>query len=156
MAIWNLTSVYKSLIAEIQDMISEIQNSGVSENMQYHAWDSRGDITELPDNDLMGLVDWTYAENGGLSVIDTGMMISTRNDKNLFKEVAILDIIRNHCVKEDGKYKTWDLKDENGDVYGQVQVGEFEVLPSGRSEVRNTRHIGIELRKTANYSDATT
>lgn len=152
---WNLVSIYKSLVAEIQQMIQQIHTEGVSSNMTYHAWDSRGDVTELPDNDLMGLVDWTYSENGGLSVINTGIMISTRNDQNLFKEVEILDIIRDHCVDNNG-YRTWQLKNpDTGEVYGTVQVSDFEVLPSGRSEVRNTRHIGIELKKTANYQDAT-
>jgi hypothetical protein len=147
---YNLTSVYKSLIAEIQEIIREIKSRGVSDNLQYHAWDSRGDITELPDTDLMGLVDWTYSENGGLSTIQTGIMISTRNDQNLFKEVAILDAIREHCVEKPGNFKAWKIYDNNGEHYTWFQVSDFEVLPSGRSEVRNTRHVGIELMKAAN------
>lgn len=147
---YTLTSVYKSLIAEIQDIIRDVKARGISETLDYHAWDSRGDITELPDVDLIGLVDWTYAENGGLSTVATGIMLSTRNDQNLFKEVAILDVIREHCTTEPGKFKSWKIYDDSGEHYTWFQVSDFEVLPSGRSEVRNTRHIGIELMKAAN------
>jgi len=147
---YTLTSIYKSLIAEVQEIIKNVKLTGLSEDLAYQAWDSRGDITELPDTDLLGLVDWTYAENGGLSTVSTGLLLSTRNDKFLFKEVGILDIIRNHCTEGDGKFKTWRIFDENGEEYTRFQVSDFEVLPSGRSEVRNTRHIGIELMKTAN------
>lgn len=147
---YTLTSVYKSLIAEIQDIIEDVKARGISENLAYHAWDSRGDITELPDTDLIGLVDWTYAENGGLSVVSTGIMLSTRNDQNLFKEVAILDVIREHCIREPGKMNSWRIYDDSGEQYTWFQVSDFEVLPSGRSEVRNTRHVGIELMKSAN------
>lgn len=148
---YSLESIYKSMIAEIQVIIKDVRNSGVSNTLEYHAWDSRGDVTELPDADLLGLVDWTYSENGGLSVVTSGMMLSTRNDANLFKEVQILDIIRNHCVGDNGSYKTWRLYDDNGEEYAQFQLSDFEIMPSGRSEVRNTRHIGIELMKTANH-----
>jgi hypothetical protein len=149
---YSLNSVYKSLIAQIQGIIEDVKASGISDDLQYHAWDSRGDTTELPDTDLIGLVDWTYAENGGLSVVNTGIMLSTRNDQNLFKEVLILDAIRKACVNTDrpGDYLTWKIYDNNGEQYTWFQVSEFEVLPSGRSEVRNTRHIGIELMKTEN------
>ena len=147
---YSLNSLYKSLIVEIQRIIDECLTAGISEDLQYHSWDSRGDITELPDTDLIGLVDWTYAENGGLATITSGLLLSTRNDENLFKEVGILDIIRNHCVESPGKLKSWRILDENGDEYTQFQVSDFEVLPAGRSELRNTRHVGIELMKTAN------
>jgi len=147
---YSLHSLYVSLIAKIQEIISDSLSAGISEDLQYHSWDSRGDITELPDTDLIGLVDWTYAENGGLSTVSTGIMISTRNDENLFKEVDILDIIRNHCVESSGHLKSWRILDEDGEEYTQFQVSDFEVLPAGKSELRNTRHVGIELMKTAN------
>lgn len=147
---YSLSSIYKSLIAEIQDIIQDARSQGISSDLAYHAWDSRGDITELPDTDLIGLVDWTYSENGGLSTVTSGIMLSTRNDANLFKEVEILDVIRNHCIHKPGNFKTWRILDDNGEEYTVFQVTDFEVLPSGRSEVRNTRHIGIELMKTAN------
>lgn len=147
---YSLQSIYKSLIAKIQEIILDAKNNGISTDLEYHAFDSRGDITELPDSDLIGLVDWTYAENGGLSTVTTGIMLSTRNDENLFKEVAILDIIRKHCVKEPGHMNSWKIFDDDGEHYTWFQVSDFEVLPSGRSEVRNTRHVGLELMKSAN------
>ena len=81
---YSLESIYKSLIAEIQEIIKDVRFQGISPDLAYHAWDSRGDVTELPDTDLIGLVDWTYAENGGLSTTTCGIMLSTRNDSNLF------------------------------------------------------------------------
>ena len=147
---YSLESIYKSLVAEIQEIIKDVKFQGISPDLGYHPWDSRGDVTELPDTDLIGLVDWTYAENGGLSTTTCGIMLSTRNDSNLFKEVKIRDVIRNHCVNKPGDFKTWRILDNNGEEYTVFQVTDFEVLPSGRSEVRNTRHIGIELMKTAN------
>jgi hypothetical protein len=147
---YSLSSIYKSIIAEIQSIVEEVNSQGISDDLEYHAWDSRGDISELPNSDLIGLVDWTYAENGGLSTVSAGVMLSTRNDINLFKEVAILDVIRNHCVKKPGEYHTWKIYDNDGEHYTWFQVSDFEVLPSGRSETRNTRHVGIELMKAAN------
>ena len=147
---YSLNSIYKSLIAQIQLIVQDARNNGISTTLEYHAFDSRGDITELPDKDLIGLVDWTYAENGGLSSVSTGFLLSTINDANLFKEVAIMDLIRQHCIERPGKFKSWPIYDDDGNEYTQFQVSDFEVLPSGRSEIRNTRHIGIELMKTAN------
>jgi hypothetical protein len=149
---YSLTSVYKSLIAKIQEIIQDAKAAGISDDLEYHAFDSRGDITELPDADLIGLVDWTYAENEGLSTTTCGLLLSTRNDQHLFKEVAIMDIIRNHCVEKPGKFKAWEIYDDNGESYTWFKISDFEVLPSGRSEVRNTRHIGIELMKTENVA----
>lgn len=148
---YSLKSIYISLIAQVQEMISEIISGRISGDLNYHSWDSLGDITELPENDLMGLVDWTYAENAGLSTVDFGILISTLNDENLFKMVDILDIIRNRCVdSENHKYKTWRILDENGEEYTQFVVTDFEVMPAGKSELRNTRTVGISLMKTAN------
>jgi hypothetical protein len=149
---YSLTSIYKSLIAEVQEIINETVSSNISSDLAYHAWDSHGDITELPDRDLIGLVDWTYAENGGLSTVATGLLLSTRNDINLFKEVQILDVIRRHCIdtEQNGQFKSWKIYDDNGEHYTWFKVSDFEVLPSGRSEIRNSRHVGIELMKAAN------
>lgn len=149
MTTFKLESVYKSLIKKIQEIITEIRDEDVSQDLQYHAWDSRGAVTELPDTDLVGLVNWSYSENGGLPIIEGGLILSTLYDENLFKEVKILDILRDHCVKED-HYLQWPLLDDTGEEYGLLTITEFEVLPSGRSEVRSTRHIGIEFIKTSN------
>jgi hypothetical protein len=145
-----LNSIYISLIARIQEIISEALSDGISTNLQYHSWDSLGDITELPETDLMGLVDWTYAENVGLSTVNFGILISTINDENLFKMVQMLDLIHNACVEKPGKYKTWRILDQNGEEITQFVVTDFEVMPAGKSELRNTRTVGIELMKTAN------
>src|SRR5216110_3213999 len=124
---YNLESIYKSLIAEVQEIVNEAIAGGVSSDIQYHSWDSHGDITELPNIDLIGLVDWTYSENGGLSTVQAGLLISTLNDENLFKMVKILDIIREHCVEKPGRFKTWRIYDENGEQYTWFQVSDFEV-----------------------------
>lgn len=144
MAPFNLTSLYKSLIKEIQVIITQVKAADISTDLDYYAWDSRGAVTELPNKDLIGLVDWTYSENGGLPVIEAGLLLSTVYDKNLFKEALIMDVIRDHCVDATG-YKTWRLFNDENEEYALMQVSDFEILPSGRSEVRNTRHIGIEL-----------
>lgn len=149
--VFTMTSLYKSLIKEIQFIIADVLTNGISEDIQYHAWDSRGAITELPAGDLLGLVNWSYSENGGLPLIEAGLLLSTVYDLNLFKEAEILNVIRDHCwdsVNEN--YLTWRLFDDGNDEYAKLQVTEFEILPSGRSEVRSTRHVGIELIKASN------
>jgi hypothetical protein len=42
------------------------------------------------------------------------------------------------------------MRDDQGDEYTQLVVGEFEILAAGQSEKRNYRPIGLTLLRTAN------
>lgn len=149
---FNLSTIYATLVVYIQSMIEDAINRGASTDLQYMAWDSRGDITELPNTDLIGLVDWTFSENEDhLPDIEFAILLSVVNDKNLFREVEILDVIRDACVSPDGRrYKIWTVKDENNEAFTQLQVTDFSILPSGESEARTVRQVGISLKRVDN------
>ena len=143
---FSLESLYVSAIAEINVIIEQIKSQGISKDLSYYSWDSRGQETELPNTDLIGLMGWTYAENEGLPVVQLGILTSLVLDQNQFREVRVMDIIRNRFVGLDGDYKTIALVTPDlGREYGVLQVTDFEVMPAGRSEVRSTRNVAIEL-----------
>lgn len=143
---FSLESLYVSAIAEINSVIEEIMSKGISKDIAYYSWDARGQETELPNTDLIGLMGWTYNENEGLPVIQLGILTSLVLDQNQFREVRVMDILRNRFCGPDGDYKTLRLVTPDlGKEYGLLQVTDFEVMPAGRSEVRSTRNVAIEL-----------
>jgi hypothetical protein len=146
---FTLESLYVSAIQVINEIRQEIIDAGISDDIQYYSWDSRGQETELPNKDLIGLMGWTYDENDGLPTIEWGILTSLVLDQNQFREVKVLDIIRRKFVVGGGDYKTVPLVDANtGEEYSCLQVAAFEVMPAGRSEIRSTRNIAIGLMKT--------
>jgi hypothetical protein len=147
---FSLESLYVSMVKKIEDIRYEIINAGQSTNMSYYAWDSRGSETELPNADLIGLIGWTFEENEGLPAIQMGILVSLVMDKNQFREVKILDTIRNNFVGIGGDYKCIPLlTPSTGVEYSQLQVSNFEIMPAGRSEVRSTRNVGVEFLRVS-------
>lgn len=142
---FKLSNIYNSLVRQVVDTIEEIQTSGLSPELEYYAWDSRGDEGEIDAKDLIGLAGWTFRENGGLWEIHVGITVSTVNDENLMREVQILD----HLHDKWGEDCVVPLRDDAGDEYTQLVVKEFEMLASGQSEKRNYRPIGLTLRRTS-------
>lgn len=147
---FSIESVYKSAILAVNEIIAQAYAKGLTEDMAYHAWDSRGQETELPNTDLIGLIGWSYAENEGLPVIQIGILLSLVLDQNMFREVCILDIIRDKFVGPSGDYKTMRLVTADvGTEYALLQVSDFEIMPAGRSEIRSTRNVGVEFIRTS-------
>ena len=143
---FSIESVYVSVVRAVQEIITEVVAEGLSPAMTYYAWDSRGQETELPNNDLMGIVGWAYAENEGLPTIQVGVLTSLVLDVNQFREVRIIDKIRNRFVGPSGDYKTMPLYDPvTGEEYALLQLSDFEIMPAGRSEIRSTRNVGLEF-----------
>ena len=59
---FDIPTIYANLVKQVTDIIAEVKSKDISDNLEYMAWDSRGDVTELPDIDLIGLADWAYDE----------------------------------------------------------------------------------------------
>lgn len=150
---FDLPTVYALLISKVQEIITTVKNSGVSPSIEYMAWDARQEVTELPNNDLIGVADWTYSESDDhLPEIEFAILLSVIRDVNLFREVEILDAIRKACVHPSRpEYLVWTVKDANNEAFAQVQVTDFTVMPSGESEARTTRMVGISLKR-ADYA----
>lgn len=140
-----ISNIYKSLVRHTVDTVAAIQREGVSVELAYHDWDERGDATELPPHDLLGLAGWTFSENNGLWIIHCGLTISTVNDDNLLREVGIIDVI--HDIW--GEKCVIPLRDDTGEEVDQLVVEEFELMVSGQSERRNYRPIGLVIRRTS-------
>lgn len=141
---FRISNIYKSLVRHMVDTVQSIEQKGISTGIRYHDWDSRGDESELPPVDLIGLAGWTFREDRGLWVINAGITISTINDDNLFREIALIDEI--HDIW--GEQCVIPLRDDAGYEASQLMVDEFELLPSGQSEKRNYRPIGLTLMRT--------
>lgn len=150
---FDLPAVYATLISKVQEIIETIKDKGISPDMAYMAWDSRGDVTELPDSDLMGVADWTWSENDDHRPdIEFAILVSVVKDRNLFREVEILNEIRNACVHEiRPEYKVWEVRDTENQPFSQLQVTDLDIMPSGESEARSVRQIGISLKR-ADYA----
>lgn len=142
---FDLESLYKSIIRRAQDTISEIRAKGISEDIQYYAWDSRGEVQEMPATDLLGVAGWTFKENGGLWEVRVGLTLSTVNDENLLREIQMIDVIHNFW----GEQTQVPMLDKiTGDEFTVMVVTDFDVMPAGNSEKRNYRPIGLELLRT--------
>lgn len=149
---FDLETVYASIVSEIQKIIQICLDKGISDNLKYFPWDSRQEINELPQTDLIGLADWDYDENDHMPEIGFVILISVLNDKNLHREVKIMDVVRDRCVHPvRPEYLTWTIKDENLEPFSQFTITSFNVLPAGESEARTVRQIGIEMKR-ADYN----
>ena len=141
----DLESLYKSIIAKVQQTIVEIKAQNISTNLEYYSWDSRGEVQELPAKDVSGLSWWSFRENGGLWEVRSGLVISTLNDENLLREIKMLNVI--HDMWGEGQ-KVPLLNRVTGVQFSELVVSDFDIMPSGNSEKRNYRPIGIELLRT--------
>lgn len=150
---FDLPTVYASLISKTQEIIENIKTAGISPDISYMAWDARQEVNELPNSDLIGVVDWTFAENDDhLPDIEFAILVSTSKDANLFREVEILNEIRKVCVHPSKpEYLVWTVRDIDNEPFAQLQVTDFNVLPAGQSEARSVRQIGISLKR-ADYA----
>lgn len=150
---FDLPTVYATLVSKVQEVIAKVKADGISPGIQYIAWDARGDVTELPDTDLIGVADWTFDETDDhLPDIEFTIILSVLRDTNLFREVEILNAIRNICVHPSRpEYLVWTVRDADNEPFAQLQVTSFTVLPSGESEARTSRQIGISLKR-ADYA----
>ncbi len=147
---FSIESVYKSVIIQAEAIRARCLALGITTDMEYYSWDSRGQETELPNKDLIGIIGWTYAENEGLPVIQFGLLTSLVLDVNQFREVKVMDVIREHFVGLNGDYKDIPLVDgTTGIEFSRLQVSDFEIMPAGRSEIRSTRNVGIEFLRTS-------
>lgn len=144
---FQISSIYKSLVRHVMDAVDGIRDAGISPDLSYYAFDSRGEQAELETVDLIGLAGWSFNENRGLWLIRAGINISTLNDENLFREIAIIDAIHDAF----GEDCTVPMRHpETGEEYTQLVVKEFELMPASYSEKRNYRPIGLELLRTSN------
>lgn len=143
---FKISNIYASLLKHLVASIDKAVADGVSADLQYYAWDSRGDAAELPETDLIGLAGWSFGENRGLWEIHCGITISTLSDENLFREVALVDVIHELW----GEEAIIPMLDDDGNEYTQLVVKEFDMLAAGQSEKRNFRPIGLTLRRTSN------
>ena len=142
---FDLESLYKSILRHVQDTIEAIIEAEISDDLQYYSWDSRGEIQEIPSTDLIGLAGWSFRENGGLWEVRSGLTLSTLNDENLFREIKMMNII--HDMWGEGN-KVKMLDKNTGEQFSEMVVSDFDMMPAGTAEKRNYRPIGIELLRT--------
>lgn len=142
---FRISNIYKSLVRQIIDSVEIMKRNGVVPEIEYFDWDAGGNESEMPKVDVVGLADWTFAENGGLWLIHAGITVSTVNDDNRFREMAIIDAL--HDIW--GEQCVIPLRDDNGIEHSQLVVKEFEMLTAGASSKRNYRPIGLVLARTS-------
>lgn len=145
---FDLPTVYATLVSKVNEIIANIKAKGISPDIEYMAWDSRGDTPELPNKDLIGVADWTWDEEDHFPTIEFSILVSVVHDKNLFREVEILNEIRRVCVHGTRpEYLVWTVRDANNQPFSQLGVTNFSVTPSGESEARTVRLCGITLKR---------
>ena len=148
MAKFRISDVYKSVVRHVMDCVEDMRARGISADIAYYAFDSRGDRAELETTDLLGVAGWTFDENRGLWTVRCGINISTINDENLFREIEIVDALHEWF----GEDCSIPMRDgDSGEELTNLVVRNFEMLPPLQSEKRNYRPIGLELLRAAAY-----
>lgn len=139
-----ISTIYKSLVRSVNDLI-DVVASETGEPCAYWAFESRADEDKMPPITVLGVDGFTFHENKGLWMIRAGISLSTRNDRNNHEEAEILDIVHRLF----GYHQKVALRHpETGEVFSELYVTEFDVMPMGQSELRNYRTIGLELLRT--------
>jgi hypothetical protein len=150
---FDLMAVYATLVNKVQEVVQKCNESGITTDLSYMSWDARQEVNELPNQDLIGVADWTFSENEDhLPDIEFAIIVSVVRDANLFREVEILNEIRKVCVHPlKPEYLVWTVTDADNNPFSQLQVTSFDILPAGESEARTVRQVGISLKR-ADYA----
>lgn len=137
--------IYKSIIANVQTLISTISDTTGNRDIQYFSWDARFEENDLPRVTLLGPEGFTFEEDGGLWRIRYGLTLSTWQDANLLDEIEILGIIH----EKTGERTKLPLFDETSpnvvEQVSELYCSHWEVAPGAQTSLRNYRSIGIEL-----------
>ena len=131
--------VYKSLLRFCSDFVSTAPAPLI-----YEAWDSRNNEAELPKADLFGISGWTYRDDEALLFVTCGLTLSTVDDVNLMREIALLDYLHTKI----GTNEAIAVLDGSGAVVNQLVSQHFQIMPTGQSNLRNYRTAAIELSLT--------
>lgn len=148
---FDLPTIYANLVGRVTEVVNQAKAAGISPELEYISWDARQEVNELPNHDLIGVADWTYEEGDDhRPEIEFAVVLSVIRDKHLFREAEILDLLRQQCILDSGntpRYKVWTVYDDDNNPFAQLQVTGFSVMPSGESEARTVRTVGISLKR---------
>lgn len=140
-----ISSVYKSLLRAVNDLVEELQQATGDMDIRYWAWEGRLDEEKMPTTTLVGLDGYNFDENKGLWIIRAAITLSSYDDANLHEESEMLDLIHERF----GYHQKVSLRlPDSGDVFSELFVTEFQVMPMGQSELRNYRTCAFELLRT--------
>lgn len=139
-------SIYKSIIRSVIDVIEELNADGRFGVVTYHNFEERSKEKEMPPHTLIGTDGFSFDENSGLWMIRLALAVSTFRDFNLMNEVELIEFLHERF----GEQKKISLRDPvTGEVYSELRLSQFRVMPMGQSEYRNYRVIGLELQRTS-------
>ena len=138
-----ISTIQKSLVRSINDLIDEVKTTTGDHTIQYWSWEARAEENTLPQVTLIGLDGFAFRENLGLWEVKCGITLSSFNDVNLHTEAEILDVIYS-LFKE---HSSVNLYEQSGEVFSQLTVTDFEIMPMGQSELRNYRMIALDLKR---------
>lgn len=141
-----LSSIYKSIVRNTVDLISDINATMPGVDLRYQDWESRFDENSLPKTNLLGVDGFTWEENNGLWVTRHGLALSSYRDANLLNEIELIDAI--HAWT--GERKKLDiLNPVTGELVGEFVVAAWQLAPMAQSQFRNYRTISLELLRTS-------
>lgn len=139
------STLYKSVVRSIGDLIKDIVDAGGEKGLRYWSWENRIDEDQMPRVPLVGLNGFSWDENGGQWIVRFGITISTVDDANLLEEADMIDTIHQRF----GEGKKISLRNpDSGEIENELKCVHFEVLPMGQTQVRNYRSVGIEILRT--------
>lgn len=141
-----LASIYKSIVRNTVDLISDINATMPGVDLRYQDWESRFDENALPKTNLLGVDGFTWEENEGMWLTRFGLALSSYRDANLLNEIDILDAI--HAWTGEGK-KVNILNPTTGELVTEMVVAAWQLAPMAQSQFRNYRTMSLELLRTA-------
>lgn len=134
--------IYKSIIRNTMDLISQIGNTTGNQDIAFHSWDARVEEDKLPRQTLLGPEGFNFEENGGLWVIRYGLTLSTWQDVNLLDEIEIVGLIHDATGE---KTKVPLLSEVDGSEVGELICSAWVLAPGVQTSLRNYKSISVEL-----------
>ena len=125
------------------DFIADMRAQSISPTLEFYSFDSRNDMSQLPDIDLFGPSGFAFDEMmGGEISIATAFIISTVNDRNGYRHLGVLHEL--HQLLRPGR-RIWMLDADTGARITQMIITEANLGPTARSEVRPMQGFAIKL-----------
>ena len=143
-------TIYKSILRFASDTITDLRSTTSATGLEYFAFDSRLEESELPRNDLIGISGWTFSDDGGGFIsIAFGLTVSTISDTNLMRESEIVSRLYEIAGVGD---TIPVLNPTTGEQFNELVITDFDIAPPGMSEIRNYRMVKFEalLGRAAN------
>lgn len=137
--------LYSTILKITNEMRTEMQATpGLSDSIGFFNFDAHVDETEFPDGDFIGIQAFTVDGEGEPTFeVGVAFVVSTRNDKNLFRHIQMVDHIFNR-LKIGNEWRVVSATD-GSDVSFLYTMPGRSVLPMRPTETRQVQQVMVSF-----------